>query len=184
MWEWPAGAHSQTFAARHPASPRLHHSSSRQPPALQGILRSHSGVYFRSTGWIERGQNLEQVSNPALSKSGNASVNLKDLIDRYGEDNGRYLYEQFTEYQQHYRQLTYIETGLEPDDRFECSAREEATRRGWCFEKIQGNLALLAQLVSGNWPEKDFLIVGKGYRIKATYGEDVIGLEEGQAPDE
>ena len=41
-------------------------------------FENHPGVFFRSTGWLERGQDLDQA---AL------------LIARYGEDNGRYLFE-------------------------------------------------------------------------------------------
>jgi Protein of unknown function (DUF1638) len=144
----------------------------------QEYFEKHSGVYFRSTGWIERGGSIQQLSNPALSKQVGASLNLEDLIDQYGEDNGRYLYEQFTQYKRNYHQLTFIETGLEPDDHFEKLAREEAIRNGWCFEKLRGELGLFEKLVSGEWPEKDFLIVPRGYHVKATYTEDVIEAEK------
>ena len=61
-------------------------------------------------------------------------------MERYGEDNGRFLYEELTRYRQTYRQLTFIETGLEPDGRFEAGARAEAAEKGWTFEKIRGDL--------------------------------------------
>jgi hypothetical protein len=143
----------------------------------QEYFEAHPGVYFRSPGWIERGGNTEQLRNPAASRKADATFTLQELIDQYGEDNGRYLYEQFSQYQQHYRQLTYIETGVEPDSRFEELAQQEAARRSWSFEKLQGNLSLFAQLVSGDWPESDFLVVPSGHRIKATYGNDVITAE-------
>ena len=63
---------------------------------------------------------------------------LDALIERYGEDNGRFLYEELTRYQQTYQQLTFIETGIEPDDRFEAEARSEAAGEGWGFEKVRG----------------------------------------------
>jgi hypothetical protein len=144
----------------------------------QDYFDTHSGVYFRSTGWIERGGSLEQASNPVVLKKVGVSYHLQELIEKYGEENGRYLYEQFTQYQRHYRQLTYIETGLEADGHFETMAQEEATRRGWSFEKLRGDLGLFEQLVSGEWKEQDFLVVPKGYRVTATYGEDIIQAEE------
>ena len=67
---------------------------------------------------------------------------------------------------------------FEADDHFENMAREEAKRRGWTFEKIRGNLSLFERLLSGDWPENDFLVVPKGFRIKASYGENIIELEE------
>jgi hypothetical protein len=128
----------------------------------QTYFESHPGVYFRSTGWLERGEDLDQA---AL------------LIARYGEDNGRYLFDQFNGYQRNYRQLAYIATGLEPDGSFEGRAREEAARRGWQFETIRGDLCLFERLVAGDWHDNDFLVVPPGWRVKPTYDGGIIGKE-------
>ena len=76
-----------------------------------------------------------------------------------------------------YRQLTFIEIGVEPDDRFERHARDEAARRGWQFEKVQGDLSLIQRLVDGVWDEKEFLVVPPGWRVVARYDDDIIGAE-------
>jgi hypothetical protein len=125
-------------------------------------FENHPGVFFRSTGWLERGQDLDQA---AL------------LIARYGEDNGRYLFEQFNGYQRNYRKLAYIATGLEPDGSFERRAREEAARHGWQFETIRGDLRLFERLVAGDWDDNDFLVVPPGWRVKPTYDRGIIEKE-------
>ena len=130
-------------------------------------LENHPGVFFRSTGWLERGQDLDQAT----------LYTLEALIARYGEDNGRYLFEQFNGYQRNYRQLAYIATGLEPDGSFEQQAREEAARRGWQFETIRGDLRLFERLVAGDWDENDFLVVPPGWRVKPTYDRGIIEKE-------
>lgn len=141
----------------------------------QKYFDANPGVYFRSTGWLERGYGIEQLS---MKPRTGAGFSLEELIAQYGEDNGRYLFEEMNRYQQHYRQLTYIETGLEPNGSFEDRARTEAAERGWNFTKIPGKLTLFRQLVNGEWPEADFLVVPPQHRIRATYGDDIIGIEK------
>jgi len=140
-------------------------------------FENNPGVYYRSTGWLERGGNLEQATLYAGIERAGASFALNDLIARYGEENGRYLFEQLDEYHRHYRQLTYIATGLEPDNRFEEQARAEAAQRGWKFESIAGGLGLFESLVAGGWDENDFVVVPPGWRVKPTYDERVIDKE-------
>ena len=143
----------------------------------QCYFNEHPGVYFRSTGWLERGENLEQSTLRVVRDRTGSGYTLADLIASYGEDNGRYLFEQFSGYQNSYRQLTYIATGLEPDGHFEKQAREEALRRGWKFDLLEGSMELFDALVAGNWDERDFLVVPPGWRVKATYDEAVIDKE-------
>ncbi len=140
----------------------------------QAYFNANPGVYFRSTGWLERGEGLEQVF---YERSGYGH-SLEELIAHYGEDNGRYLYEELTGYRRTYQGLTFIETGLEPDGSFEQRARDEAVRRGWQFEKMTGSLTLFERLVAGNWPDDDFLVVKPGWRAAASYDENVLRAEE------
>jgi hypothetical protein len=140
---------------------------------FETYFQDHPGVYYRSTGWVERGADLEPL---ARTRTGMGST-LDALIDRYGEDNGKFLYEELTRYHQTYQQLTFIETGIEPDDRFENEGRAEAADKGWKFEKVRGDLGLFRGLLSGDWDDASFLVVPPGHRIVARPEQGIIAAE-------
>lgn len=123
------------------------------------------GVYFKTTGWIERGASGSQ-------QLFGDSLEMDALVEKYGEDNARYLYEELTAYRT-YRQYTFIEMGVEPDDRFERMTQEDANARGWQFEKVKGDIALLGKLVNGEWDD-DFLVVPPGWRVAATHDDTIV----------
>ncbi len=143
----------------------------------QNYFEENPGVYFRSTGWLERGEEQDQETLAAIRDRTGSGQTLERLIERYGEDNGRYLYDELTAYRRTYRQISYISTGVEPDGSFEERARQEAASHNWKFECIAGSLELFEKLVFGQWDERDFLVVPPGWRITATYDRDVIGME-------
>src|SRR6476646_11734420 len=97
----------------------------------QNYFEQNQGVYFRSTGWLERGEDLEQETLRVVRNKTGAGYTRDELVLRYGEENGKYLFDELNAYQNAYRQLTYIATGLAPDDRFERQARQEAISKGW-----------------------------------------------------
>lgn len=140
----------------------------------QQYFDANPGVYFRSTGWLERGQGIA----PAARNQTGGGYTLAELIEKYGDENGRYLYEQLHAYEQTYRQLTFIETGLEPNASFENRAREEAARRNWKYEKVRGDLGMFERLVSGDWDHDAFLVVPRGYRVAARYDSQIIDMEQ------
>ena len=128
------------------------------------------GVYFQTSGWIERGGAGGGETQLALG----LGYTFADLVEKYGEEDARYLWEAMTP---GYRQFTYIEMGLEPDDRFERHTRDRAGERGWAFEKLRGNMRLFEALVAGDWDEDEFLVVEPGWRIVARYDDSIVGVE-------
>ena len=128
------------------------------------------GTYYRSTGWLERGKGLQQLTH----NTAGIDESLEALVEKYGEDNGRYLYEEMTRYRSQYRRLTFIETGLEADGKFIAEAAAEATEKGWSFERLQGDLAWLRRMVGGEWAESEFVISQPGQSIQASYDAEVV----------
>ncbi len=141
-------------------------------------FQSHPGVYFKTTGWIERGEDIDQLGGRTIHDKLGGRLSYEDLVAKYGEDNAEFLYGQLRDYTRNYGQLTFIEMGVEPDSSFERRTLEEARRRGWKFEKVRGDMSLIQRMVDGQWDDRDFLLVPPGWRVVAKYDEGIIGAEK------
>jgi len=141
----------------------------------------HPGVYFKTTGWIERGEAGGELRQLTIPHQLGMDKTLDEFIAEYGEDNGTYLYEQLALTTRNYGQFTFIEMGVEPDGSYEKQTRDEAAERGWKFEKIAGSMALIRDLLNGNWWSENFLIVPPGHRIRATHDDAIVRAEPAPA---
>ena len=136
----------------------------------QAYFDGNPGTFYRSTGWLERGKGLQQLTHSTMG----FEESLEAMICKYGEDNGRYLYEEMTRYRAQYSKLTFIETGLEAGGRFIDDATTEAAEKGWSFERLRGDLAWLRSLVEGEWTAGKFVVAGPGQQFSASYDATVI----------
>ena len=75
--------------------------------------------------------------------------------------------------QSHYERAVYIDMDVGDGSAVEAETADEATRRGWQFERMTGNLVLIRQLLEGNWGA-DFLVVQPGEQIAMAYGDEVV----------
>jgi hypothetical protein len=140
-------------------------------------FNSHPGVYFQTTGWMERGKAEGELSQLSVGKTLGAGQSYEDFVARYGEDNAKYLWSELGDLTKNYSQFTYIDMGLGPDGSFERQAREEAAQRGWKFEKLVGDLGMLQRLVDGVWDAKEFLVVPPGKQVVADYSGGLISIQ-------
>jgi hypothetical protein len=141
-------------------------------------FQSNSGVYFKTSGWIERGEDLKQLAPQSIPQKSGMAMTYEELVAKYGEDNAKFLHEQLGNMTRNYRQLTFIEMGVEPDDRFERFTRERAAELGWKFEKVQGDMGLVRRLVDGPWDDDEFLIVEPGCRVASSFDEKILKAEK------
>jgi uncharacterized protein DUF1638 len=139
-------------------------------------FNQHPGVYFKTSGWIERGAGTDEINQNALRRQGFALTH-NEMVAKYGEENAAFLEQELLRYRTSYTQFTFIEMGVEPDDRFERCTIEEAALRGWHYEKVQGDMALIEGLVNGDWDPEKYLVVPPGHRIVARYDDGIIGAE-------
>lgn len=147
--------------------------------AYQAYFEDHPGVYYRSPGWIEfqtPGMRLEPAFASQKSPLGERRTR-EELVARYGEENGQFLFEQFNAFRRHYSGLTYISVPVASDEASRDKARIEAAKEGWKFDEVRGTLSMLEHLASGAWEAAEFLVVPAGATIRATLNDAIVEAE-------
>lgn len=134
------------------------------------------GTHYQTTGWSER--NFAAVEGRVSDRLG-LNRTYEELVRQYGEDNAKYIYEMTTGWERNYDRIAYVELGLGGHLGHDRTAEEEARRRGWRFEKLPGDLTLLARLLDGPW-EDEFLVVPPGYRVVATNDTQILTAQPDQ----
>jgi hypothetical protein len=138
------------------------------------FFNDNPGTYFFTSGWLERGEAEGDLRQLSISHRMGMDATYDELVAKYGEENAQFLYEQLGSYGRQYRQATFIEMPVGPQEDFRRRAEEHAQEKGWRFTREQGDLRLLQMLVNGNWNEDEFLTVSPGERVAVTYDEGII----------
>ncbi|MBI4024794.1 MAG: DUF1638 domain-containing protein [Verrucomicrobia bacterium] len=138
----------------------------------------HPGVYFKTSGWVERGEVNGELKQLSISRKTGMDSNFEELVAKYGEDNAKFLWEELCNTSKNYGQFTFIEMGIEPNSSFEQKTREDAAARGWKFEKVRGDMSMIQRLLDGQWDNKEFLVVPPGHKVVARYDEGIITAEK------
>jgi hypothetical protein len=134
----------------------------------------HPGVYYKTTGWIERGEAEGEYRQLSIAHKAGMDKTYEQFVEKYGEENAQFLYEQLGQFARNYGQITFIEMGIEPDASFEAIAREDAAARGWMFEKVAGDMSMIQRLLDGRWSDNEFLLLAPGDSIAASFDDGVI----------
>ena len=96
-----------------------------------------------------------------------------EYVARYGEDNADYLMEVLGGWRVHYGRAAFVSMGVADEAQSEAAAHDEAERRGWAFERIEGSLVLLRRLIDGDWGE-DMLVLQPGEQLAMSYDDGVV----------
>lgn len=132
------------------------------------------GTYYLTSGWLERGAADGPLADQAIGRRCGLEKTLAELTEEYGEDNAQYLYETLRAGAERYDTLAYISLGLFPEERFLEFASARAAERGWRFECLTGDPALLRGLLHGPWNPADYLLLAPGQTLEATPQTDAI----------
>ncbi len=140
----------------------------------QEQFENYPGTYWYALDYIER----DDGSGGTLALGSGSEVDLEavheEYVRKYGQENADYLMEVMGAWQQHYKRAALIEMGIGDISAVEARAAGEATRRGWAFDRVSGDMILLRRLLEGDW-ETDFLVVQPGQTIQMTYDANVVG---------
>jgi len=135
------------------------------------------GTYWLSAGWIEQANDAsDQLCNIPAEPSPD-DPKWKALLEKYGEDNALFLWEEERKALANYERLVYIDTGLGPQESFEAEAQRRAETLGLRFEKLQGNRRWIEKLLEGDWDESRFIVVQPGQAISPRYDGSIACAE-------
>ena len=94
------------------------------------------------------------------------TLKLEDLISKYGEDNGTYLYETFSAME---KEIIFIKTSNKNDEENIKKLKEQYSS----LEIMEGDLQLLNDIIIGTYSD-EILYLNSGEKICCTYDINVI----------
>ncbi len=134
--------------------------------------RHEGGIYWYSCGWIDHAL---QPGKERYEKT------YQDYLDKFGEENAKYLMEMEQNWMQKYNCAAYIrwpefDDGL--NEEYIEYTKECAQYLEWEYREEQGSSKLLTDLLEGEWDEDRFLYVSPNHKIIATNDENIVGVKE------
>lgn len=138
-------------------------------------FQAHPGTYYRTSGWYERSDSSGAGEETVFQKLG-LWMQYDELVRKYGEENAKYIQETLGDGLQNYDRVTFIGMGMGCDGRFRQMAQQEAQKKNWSFDEVEGSLSLLRRLLFGEW-DADFLVLEPGQTPQPSHDEQVIRSE-------
>jgi hypothetical protein len=132
----------------------------------------HPGTYYYTSGWFERlhGSFVERKFQDGLG----LGKKFEEYVQKYGEDNARYLIEFENSWVDNYSQVTFIDIDFVKFLNYNEEAKKIATDRNWNYDEMEGDIRLIKKLIDGEWDEEEFLVIPPGQEIIASYDENVM----------
>jgi hypothetical protein len=140
----------------------------------QEQFESFPGTYWYALDYVERDDG--SGGSLALGSGSETDINAvyEEYVRKYGQDNADYLMEVMGAWQQHYQRAALIDMGVGDIAAVQARAQADASRRGWTFDRVPGDVILIHRLLAGDWDDA-FLVVQPGEQVQMSYDEDVIG---------
>lgn len=148
----------------------------------QQLFQSCPGTYYFTPGWAEFAERKarargETVSGDMISTQTTAfslGKTYEELVEKYGEDNARYLIETTAAWTQHYQRGMVIHFNFDQALALRQKVAAICQKFGWALEEVAGDLGLLTRWVDGPWEAGEFLVVQPGQSVHPSHDERVI----------
>ncbi len=128
-------------------------------------FEKNPGTFWYTPGWIE---------NCLMPSKEYKDFYYNQYVQKYGEDNAKFLLENFLSWVDNYTNAAYIRwEGLE-QKHCEDYTEECAKHLGWKSDYLAGNAVLLKDLLWGNWDDERFLIVPPKHVITPSFDTTIL----------
>ena len=140
-------------------------------------VRDTPATYWYVADQLERNDGYRAGAGMGLGVGGDSDEDMEaihaEYVAKYGEDNADYLMEVMGAWKTHYQRAAFVALNVIDESASEAYARDQADRRGWAFESVEGNMVLLRKLIDGDWAD-DMLVLEPGERLAMSYDADVV----------
>ena len=139
--------------------------------------RTTPATYWYVADQLERNEGYRPGAAMGLGVGGDSDDDMEavraEYVEKYGEDNADYLMEVMGAWRTHYQRAAFVSMGVADETAAADHARDQAERRGWAFESLEGSMVLLKRLIDGDWAE-DVLVLQPGERLAMSYDDSVV----------
>ncbi len=141
------------------------------------FFMDHPGTYYYTTGWLEHrqrgGERVERRQGAGLG----VDLEFQALVEKYGEDNARYLIDMMGNWTDNYTHGVFIDFEFSRDLPTKARAKQICSDRNWEYLEVEGDLSLLQKWMDGPWGEEAFLTVREGERVGPTHDEQIVRIQ-------
>ncbi len=141
-------------------------------------FNANPGTYYYSPGWVDHHDaKRSSVDGDAPQAEAAKATKYAMYVEKYGEDNAKYLLEMEASWTADYKRLAFINTGVGDLPAYRAFVEELAGKNEWNYEELEGNTGLMFRFLNGEWND-DFLIVPPGHSIQDTVDADIIRADQ------
>ena len=126
------------------------------------------GCYYYTPGWNK----ARRVPGPEREE-----MLRQDLLARFDPEGVEFLLESEAETWRAYDTAVYIDHGTDGCEAEAAYTETCARHLGWRYERVQGDISWLRDLIWGNWDEARFQIIEPGQRMAHSPDERIMRAE-------